>query len=88
LVRRDRYAAEVPPTLMLWQNLPLPGSPLARLGGAMRCGQIWVAQRELWWSGHPAVVWQRADHTTVLGPAPLRDGDTLIDRDVVLRVVH
>lgn len=88
LVRRDRYAADVPPTLMLWQNLPLPGSPLARLGGAMRCGQIWVAQRELWWSGHPAVVWQRADHTPVLGPAPLRDGDTLTDRDVVLRVIH
>ncbi len=88
LVRRDRYAAGLPPTLFLWQNMPLQGSPLMRLGGAMRCGQIWVAQRELWWSGHPAVVWQRQDHSTVLGPAPLRDGDTLTDRDGVLRVVH
>jgi len=90
LVRRDRYAAGVPPTLVLWQSIPLPlqGSPLARLGGALRCGQIWVAQRELWWSGHPAVVWQRQDHTTVLGPAPLRDGDTLTDREGVLRIVH
>lgn len=88
LVRRDSYAVGVPPTLVLWQNLPLRGSPLERLGGAMTCGQIWVAQRELWWSGHPAVVWQRQDHTTVLGPAPLRDGDTLTHRDAVLRVIH
>jgi serine/threonine-protein kinase len=88
LSRRDRYAIGLAPTLMLWQTLPLFGSPLSRLGGAMRCGQIWVAQRELWWSGHPAVVWQRQDRTTVLGPAPLRDGDTLADREAVLRVVH
>ncbi len=88
LIRRDRYAVGVAPALVLWQNMPLSGSPLERLGGAMRWGQVWVAQRELWWSGHPAVVWQRQDHTTVLGPAPLRDGDTLTDRDGVLRVVH
>lgn len=88
LTRRDAYAAGVPPTLVLWQHMQLPGSLLVRLGGAMRCGQIWVAQRELWWSGHPAVAWQREDHTTVLGPAPLRDGDTLTDRDGVLKVIH
>lgn len=88
LVRRDTYAVGVPPTLVLWQHMALRGSPLERLGGAMTCGQIWVAQRELWWSGHPAVVWQRQDHTTVLGPAPLRDGDTLTHRDAVLRVMH
>jgi serine/threonine protein kinase len=88
LVRGDRYAKGVPPTLMLWQNLPLPGSPIAQLGGALRFGQLWVAQRELWWSGHPTVVWQRQDHTPMLGPAPLRDGDTLTDREVVIRIAH
>lgn len=88
LSRRDRYAAGVAPTLMLWQNLPLRGSPLERLGGGLRFGQVWVAQRELWWSGHPAVVWQRQDGSTVLGPAPLRNGDSLTDSDGVLRVEH
>ena len=88
LTRRDRYAVGVPPTLMLWQYLPLQGSPLERLGGAMRLGQVWMAQRELWWSGHPSVAWQRRDHTTVLGPAPLRDGDTLATADAVITVEH
>ena len=88
LTRQDAYAAGVPPTLMLWQQIALPGSPLSRLGGAMRWGQVWVANRELWWSGHPTVAWQRQDHSNVLGPAPLRDGDTLVERDVTLRVVH
>lgn len=88
LQRRDDYAIGVPATLMLWQPLPTRGSPLERLGGAMRWGQVWVAHRELWWSGHPTVIWQRQDHSSVLGPAPLRDGDQLIDRDVILRVIH
>jgi serine/threonine-protein kinase len=88
LQRRDGYAVGLPATLMLWQQLPTRGSPLERLGGAMRWGQVWVAHRELWWSGHPTVIWQRQDHSSVLGPAPLRDGDQLIDRDVILRVIH
>lgn len=88
LTRRDGYAAGVPPTLMLWQQLQLAGSPLERMGGAMRLGQVWVAQRELLWSGHPTVAWQRRDHTTVLGPAPLRDGDTLTTADCVITVEH
>lgn len=88
LSRRDSYAAGVPPTLMLWQHLPLAGSPLELIGGAMRLGQVWVAQRELWWSGHPSVSWQRRDHTTVLGPAPLRDGDTLTTSDAIITVEH
>ena len=88
LQRQDGYAPGLPATLMLWGQLSTRSSPLARLGGAMRFGQIWVAHRELWWSGHPTVIWQRQDHSSVLGPAPLRDGDLLIDRDVVLRVVH
>ena len=88
LVRRDRFAATVPPTLMLWSQLNLPAAPLSSLGGAMRLGQVWVAQRELWWSGHPTVVWQRQDQSTVLGPAPLRAGDTLTHSDGVLRVEH
>ncbi|MBL9003952.1 MAG: FHA domain-containing protein [Myxococcales bacterium] len=88
LQRTDAYAPGVPPTLMLWQPLAVRGSPLERLGGALRYGQVWVAHRELWWSGHPTVLWQRQDHSSVLGPAPLRDGDLLVDRDVVLRVQH
>ena len=88
MTRRDAYAVGAPPTLMLWQQLPLRGSPLERLGGAMRLGQIWVAQRELWWSGHPTAVWQRHDHTTVLGPAPLRSGDTLTTTDCVINIEH
>lgn len=88
LQRRDAYASGLPATLMLWQQLPTRGSPLEHLGGAMRWGQVWVAHRELWWSGHPTVIWQRQDHSSVLGPAPLRDGDQLIDRDVILRVIH
>lgn len=88
LQRQDEYAPGVPATLMLWQQLSVRGSPLERLGGAMRFGQVWVAHRELWWSGHPTVIWQRQDHSSVLGPAPLRDGDLLIDRDGVLRVLH
>ena len=88
LTRRDAYAVGAPPTLMLWQKLQLRGSPLERLGGAMRLGQIWVAQRELWWSGHPTAVWQRHDHTTVLGPAPLRSGDTLTTSDGVISIEH
>jgi hypothetical protein len=54
----------------------------------MRLGQVWVAQRELWWSGHPTVVWQRQDRTTVLGPAPLRGGDTLTTCDSVICIDH
>ncbi len=88
LQRQDAYAPGVPATLMLWQSLAARGSPLERLGGALRFGQVWVAHRELWWSGHPTVIWQRQDHSSVLGPAPLRDGDLLIDRDIVLRVAH
>ena len=88
MTRRDAYAVGAPPTLMLWQQLALRGSPLERLGGAMRLGQIWVAQRELWWSGHPTAVWQREDHSTVLGPAPLRGGDTLTTSDGVIRIEH
>jgi hypothetical protein len=88
MTRRDAYAIGAPPTLMLWQQLQLRGSPLERLGGAMRLGQLWVAQRELWWSGHPTAVWQRQDHTTVLGPAPLRGGDTLTTSDSVICVEH
>jgi serine/threonine protein kinase len=88
LERQDSYAAGVPQTLMLWLPLSARGSPLEQLGGALRHGQVWVAHRELWWSGHPTVIWQRQDHSSVLGPAPLRDGDLLIDRDITLRVVH
>ena len=88
LTRRDAYAVGVPPTLMLWQQLQLSDSPLRQLGGAMRLGQVWVAQRELWWSGHPTVVWQRQDRTTVLGPAPLRGGDTLTTCDSVICIDH
>ena len=64
------------------------GSPLARLGGALRLGQAWVSQRELWWSGHPTVVWQRHDQSMVLGPAPLRHGDILKNSDAVICVEH
>jgi len=88
LIRRDRFASGAPPTLMLWSNLELSGSPLARLGGALRLGQVWVSQRELWWSGHPTVVWHRQDQSTVLGPAPLRHGDLLKSSDAVIAVEH
>jgi hypothetical protein len=47
-----------------------------------------VSQRELWWSGHPTVVWQRQDRSTVLGPAPLRHGDVLASSDTQITVEH
>ena len=65
LIRRDRFATGAPNTLMLWSTIDLNNSPLGRLGGALRLGQAWVSQRELWWSGHPTVVWQRQDRSTV-----------------------
>lgn len=88
LLRRDRFAVGVPPTLMLWGGLDLSGSAIARLGGALRLGQVWVSQRELWWSGHPTVAWQRQDRSTVLGPAPLRHGDILTSGDAVICIEH
>jgi serine/threonine protein kinase len=88
LIRRDPFAIGAPTTLMLWSHLDLHGSPLARLGGALRLGQAWVSQRELWWSGHPTVVWQRHDQSMVLGPAPLRHGDILKNSDAVICVEH
>ena len=88
LIRRDAFATGAPTTLMLWGNLDLSGSTLARLGGALRLGQVWVSQRELWWSGHATVVWQRQDQSTVLGPAPLRHGDVLTSSDAVICIEH
>lgn len=88
LIRRDRFATGAPNTLMLWSTIDLNNSPLGRLGGALRLGQAWVSQRELWWSGHPTVVWQRQDRSTVLGPAPLRHGDVLASSDTQITVEH
>lgn len=88
LVRRDGYAAGVAPTLMLWQRMALEGSPLAALGGAMAHGHVWVAQRELWWGGHPRIAWERQDGGRVIGPAPLRHGDLLSGDGAVLVVEH
>ena len=88
LLRRDRFAVGTPPTLMLWGGLDLSGSAIARLGGALRLGQVWVSQRELWWSGHATVAWQRHDRSTVLGPAPLRHGDILTSGDAVICIEH
>lgn len=88
LLRRDRFASGAPPTLMLWSTIDLNNSALARLGGALRLGQAWVSQRELWWSGHPTVVWNRQDRSTVLGPAPLRHGDVLSCHDTQITVEH
>lgn len=86
--RLDTFADGAPKTVMLWQQIAAAASPLAELGGAMRLGDLWVAQRELWWSGDATVSWQRQDGLAVLGPAPLRDGDTLSHKDGVLCVTH
>ncbi|MCS6914582.1 MAG: FHA domain-containing serine/threonine-protein kinase [Myxococcales bacterium] len=88
LSREDAYAAGVPATLMLWQKMPLGGSPLAPLGGALRLGQIWHVQRELWWSGDPSVLWQREDGTKVIGSGPLRHGDLLLGAGAAIVVEH
>lgn len=88
LERQDPYAAGVPPTLMLWHRVALGESPLAQLAGAFAAGHLWIAQRELFFSGHPALNWQRQDHTPVLGPAPLHDGDVLEDAEGVVQVEH
>ena len=69
LTRSDPYAQGAPPVLMLWQKIDLFRSPLFHLGGAMRLGQLWASLRELWWSGHPDILWQRCDGTRVIGPA-------------------
>lgn len=86
LQRQDEYAAGAPLTLMLWGRAPLAATPLVALGGELAAGQIFVAQRELWYGGHPAVSWRRRDGTVVLGAAPLRAGDTLSDSAGTLTV--
>jgi hypothetical protein len=88
LQRGDNYASGAAPTLMLWQRMPLCGSPLAALGGAMTLGALWVSQRELWWSGDQSILWQRKDGTRVSGPAALRNGDTLVGAGSAIVIEH
>lgn len=86
LTRRDGFAEGVPQTLMLWQRLPLHESPLQESFPALSRGELWIAQRELYFGGAPGVVWSRQDGSPVVGPGPLRHGDTLRavgDGDVV-----
>jgi serine/threonine protein kinase len=92
LSRVDPYHGDAPPTLLLWDKLPL-GEPLLGLvpptgDSVTRWGVIQCSRPagELWWGGPKPIRWQRGDDSPQR-PQALQPGDRLSQGGIVIEWV-